>query len=47
MHFDGDSLTKWEGEYFPEADSAMAREQVERFGPNLAREKDRERRGGR
>lgn len=45
VHFDGDSLTKWEGEYFPEADSAIAREQVERFGPNLARDKDKDRRG--
>ena len=47
VHFEGDTVEKWEGEFFPEADSAMAREQVERFGPNLAREKDRERRGGR
>jgi outer membrane protein assembly factor BamE len=45
VYFDGDTLTKWEGEYFPEADSAIAREQVERFGPNLARDKDRDRRG--
>jgi outer membrane protein assembly factor BamE len=45
VHFDGDSLMKWEGEYFPEADSAIAREQVERFGPNLARDKDKQRRG--
>ena len=45
VHFEGDSLTKWEGEYFPEADSAIAREQVERFGPNLARDKDKARRG--
>ena len=45
VHFEGDSLTKWEGEYFPEADSAIAREQVERFGPNLARDKDKDRRG--
>ncbi len=45
VHFEGDSVTKWEGEYFPEADSAMAKEQVERFGPNLARDKDKDRRG--
>lgn len=45
VHFEGDSLAKWEGEYFPEADSAMAKEQVERFGPNLARDKDKDRRG--
>lgn len=46
VHFEGDSLTKWEGEYFPEADNAMAKEQIERFGPNLARDKDKQR-GGR
>ncbi|GAB3737299.1 outer membrane protein assembly factor BamE [Silanimonas algicola] len=45
VHFEGDSVTRWEGEYFPEADSAMAKEQVERFGPNLARDKDKDRRG--
>ena len=45
VHFEGDSLSKWEGEYFPEADSAMAKEQVQRFGPNLARDKDKDRRG--
>jgi outer membrane protein assembly factor BamE len=45
VHFEGDALTRWEGEYFPEADSAMAKEQVERFGPNLARDKDKQRRG--
>lgn len=46
VHFEGDQVARWEGEYFPEADSAMAREQVQRFGPNLARDKDRQR-GGR
>jgi outer membrane protein assembly factor BamE len=45
VHFDGDQVARWEGEYFPEADSAMAREQVERFGPNLAKDKDKPRRG--
>lgn len=46
VYFEGDRLSKWEGEYFPEADSEIAREQVERFGPNLARDKDKQRRGG-
>lgn len=44
VHFEGDQLARWEGEYFPEADSAIAREQVQRFGPNLAKEKDKRRR---
>jgi outer membrane protein assembly factor BamE len=37
------SLTKWEGEYFPEQDLALAREMA-RFG-NLPRDKDKQ--GGR
>ncbi|WP_028769471.1 outer membrane protein assembly factor BamE [Silanimonas lenta] len=43
VHFEGDQLVRWEGEFFPEADSAIAREQVQRFGPNLARDKDKRR----
>lgn len=39
--FEGDSLAKWEGEYFPEADSDLAKE-MRRFG-NLARDKDKPR----
>ena len=46
VHFEGDTVARWEGEYFPEADSAMAREQVERFGPNLTKDKDKQRRRG-
>ena len=40
--FDGDTLASWEGEYFPEADQALAAE-MRRFG-NLARDKDKPRR---
>lgn len=40
VYFEGDTVSRWEGEFFPEADSAIAREQVERFGPNLRRERD-------
>ena len=39
LHFEGDSLARWEGEYFPEADKELARE-MRRFG-NLARDKDK------
>ena len=42
LWFDGDSLTKWEGQYFPEQDEALAKEMT-RYG-NLPREKDKERR---
>jgi len=46
VFFEGDVVSRWEGEFFPEADSAIAREQVQRFGPNLPREdEDRPRRG--
>ena len=41
LHFDGDSLVRWEGEYFPEADKELAQE-MRRFG-NLARDKDKPR----
>jgi len=46
VFFEGDTVSRWEGAFFPEADSDIAREQVQRFGPNLAREdEDRPRRG--
>ena len=38
LHFEGDSLVRWEGEYFPEADKNLAAE-MRRFG-NIARDKD-------
>ncbi|GAB2503344.1 outer membrane protein assembly factor BamE [Arenimonas alkanexedens] len=41
LWFDGDALTRWDGEYFPEADEALAIE-MRRFG-NLARDKDKPR----
>lgn len=42
LWFEGGALAKWEGEYFPEQDSALAAE-LRRFG-NLPREKDERRR---
>ena len=41
LHFEGDSLVRWEGEYFPEADKELAAE-MRRFG-NLKRDKDKPR----
>lgn len=38
LYFEGDALTRWEGEYFPEADKNLA-EEMRRFG-NLARDDD-------
>ena len=41
LHFEGDSLVRWEGEYFPEADKELAVE-MRRFG-NLKRDKEEQR----
>ncbi len=38
VFFDGDSLARWEGEYFPENDIQLAKD-VRKFGPNLAKDK--------
>lgn len=43
LHFEGNSLAKWEGEYFPENDLQLSKD-VRKFGPNLAKEKKK---GGR
>ena len=37
LWFDGDSLTKWEGDYFPEQDEQLSREMAH-FG-NIAKDK--------
>jgi outer membrane protein assembly factor BamE len=42
LWFEGDALTRWEGEFFPEADLALSQE-MRKFG-NLARDKDKPRR---
>ena len=44
LWFEGDTLARWEGEYFPEQDSELARSSYRMFGPNLAR--DKKKRGG-
>jgi len=41
LYFENNLLARWEGEYFPEEDSALASE-MRRFG-NLARDKDKPR----
>lgn len=43
LWFEGDSLTRWEGEYFPEQDQALATELREKFG-NLPKDKDKKQR---
>ena len=44
LWFEGDALGKWEGDYFPEQDEALAKSSVKQFGRNLA--KDKKKRGG-
>ncbi len=44
LYFDGDALTRWEGDYFPEQDEALAKSSIRQFGPNLA--KDKKKKGG-
>lgn len=45
LWFDGDSLARWEGDYFPEQDEELANSSVKQFGRNLA--KDKKKSGGR
>ena len=42
LWFEGDALTKWDGDYFPEQDEQLAKSSVKQFGRNLAKDKDKE-----
>lgn len=44
LHFENDTLVRWEGEYFPEQDLELARKSMRQFGPNQPRNKDKRRR---
>jgi len=44
LWFEGDTLAKWEGDYFPEQDEELAKATVKQFGRNLA--KDKKKKGG-
>ena len=46
LFFEGDKLTRWEGDYFPEQDAQLARQSIRQFGPNLAKDKDKKKRRG-
>jgi outer membrane protein assembly factor BamE len=39
LYFDNDALTKWDGDYFPEQDKALAQDLRRAFGNNLAKDK--------
>lgn len=42
LWFEGDALTKWDGDYFPEQDEQLSKSSVKQFGRNLAKDKDKE-----
>ena len=43
LYFESETLARWEGEYFPEEDSELAKT-MSKFG-NLAKDKDKKKRG--
>ena len=45
LYFEGDTLARWEGEYFPEQDEQLAKAAPRQFGRNLAKDKDKKKRG--
>lgn len=44
LWFENGQLARWEGEYFPEQDSDLAKNSIRYFGPNLSKDKDKKRR---
>jgi outer membrane protein assembly factor BamE len=44
LWFENDALARWEGEYFPENDSELAKTVYKKFGGNLPKD-DKKRRG--
>lgn len=43
LWFENGQLSNWEGEYFPEQDSELAKNSVRYFGLNLAKDKNKKR----
>lgn len=43
LWFEGETLAKWEGDYFPEQDAEISKSAARQFGRNLPPEKDRRR----
>ncbi|AWV07226.1 outer membrane protein assembly factor BamE [Marilutibacter maris] len=41
LYFEGDTLSRWDGDYFEEQDEQLARDTVQQFGPNLAKDKNK------
>ncbi len=44
VFFENGTVTRWEGEYFPEQDDALAMNARRQFGPNLAKDDKKKRR---
>lgn len=44
LHFEGDSLARWEGDHFPDRDQQLIKDVRRQFGPNLARDNKKKRR---
>jgi len=44
LYFEGDTLARWEGEYFPEQDEQLAKAAPKQFGRNLAKDKGKNKR---
>lgn len=43
VYFNGDHVTRWEGDYIKTDDAQLAKDSVRQFGPNLARDKNKRR----
>ena len=43
LYFEGDTLARWEGDYFPEQDEDIANSAYKQFGRNLPKEKEKRR----
>ena len=39
LHFENDTLVRWDGDYFPEQDEQLSKDLRKSFGPNLAKDK--------
>jgi len=44
VYFENGNVTRWDGDYFPEQDDALARNSVRQFGRNLPKDDKKKRR---
>ena len=43
VYFQNDGVTRWEGDYFPDQDDVLAKRAIKDFGPNLRKDKKKDR----